>query len=292
MAVSFNWLRSFEAAARLQSFTRAADELNLSQAAISQQIRLLEHHVDYKLFNRLPRGVSLTDAGRHLFVNVTAGMALLERSLTNDLGATASVLEVKCNNALAVCWLNARLPTFIEAHPNISLNFSTALWPSEFDPSTAMVEIRRGLEDSRYENNVQLAEDFMFPVCAPNTATAITDLASLEQQSLIRVRPVQDHWEDWAHAIGIPPLEGALKHYVDSQAFAYQLARNGFGVALGSWVLCKDSISTGELTVPLDLKVPTSSTYWSILHRPDLPAARAFHEWLVALASDEFSYND
>jgi len=288
MALSLNWLRSFEAAARLQSFTGAAEELNISQAAISQQVRLLEDYAGIRLFNRLPRGVSLTEAGRRLFVNVAGGLALLERSFTDDLKSSASTVEVRCNTGFALFWLNPRLTKFLESYPDTSLSIATALWPSEFNMSAAMVEIRRGLEDRRHENGVRLADDLMFPVCAPERAPAIPDAASLERQTLILVRPALERWEDWARAVGMPRLRPASKHYVDSQAFACQLARSGTGVALGGRILCRDMIRRGELVAPLDLKVSTRSAYWSILRRPDVPAARAFHEWLVARIGEEF----
>lgn len=289
MSFQLNWFRSFEAAARLHSFTAAALELNLSQAAISQQIKLLEFHSGAPLFLRLARGVSLTDAGRRMYVDVAAALGLLEKSVKRDDTTASRTLELTCNNSFAMGWLVSRLPDFLSTNADISLKLSTVLWPDEFQGSNAMVEIRRGPEDWRDQNGVRLADDYLFPVCSPSLSSDIKNLVDLERQNIIYVRPVIEGWWNWTQAVGISTLIPNQSHVTQEYATAYGLASKGAGVALGSKILCRDMIASNQLVVPLDLKVEAQSSFWSILRKPELEVAQIFHDWLIKLMTDEFS---
>ncbi|MFO1193838.1 MAG: LysR family transcriptional regulator [Rhodoferax sp.] len=162
------WLRAFEAAARHRNFSAAAQELHLSPAAISLQIRSLEEHLGYALFERLPRGVRLTDMGGAYLPAVRKAFDTLSMSTAGLFGhAGRRALTVRCTAAFAVLWLAPRLPAFLQAHPAIDVRLFTAIWADGLGDGQADVDIRFG--DGRWSGfEVQrLHSEPSVPVCSP-----------------------------------------------------------------------------------------------------------------------------
>jgi len=285
MSVSLDWLRAFEAAARNGSFTGAAKELHLTQSAISQQVRALEHRLGGTLFVREPRGVTLTELGNHLLFDVSNGLEVLDTCLQRIGNRGEGVLEVASNISFAECWLAPRLHEFLAAYPRARINFTVTLWPNEFRKLSAGVELRYGARQYGDENAVPLGIDELHPVCAPATARGIHDVADLAGQTLIEVSAVGDTWSYWAQTLGLTMPESLRMLTVNHQASALVVARAGGGVALGSRVLCRQLLDSGELVTPLPLAVKRRHRYWSILKDPSDPNASAFHRWVVRHAS-------
>ncbi len=279
-----NWLRSFEAAARRLSFTAAAEELNVTQSAVSQQIKLLEHHLGQALFLRRPRSLRLSDAGRNYLPSVASAFKILtdgtEMFLTPQRETT---LEVKANSAFTVFWLLPRIGDFLAAEPWIRLNLSTTLWTADFAGSSASVEIRYGRGTWDGEPGERLLADRTYPVCAPEAAARLRDPRDLAGETLIHVTHLADGWDHWAEAQGLAALKRRGGHYVNTFVASLDMAGRGLGVALGHDTLCAGLIARGTLAVPFDMAVPAQDNYYIFV--PDRgamnEAARAFRDWVL-----------
>jgi LysR family glycine cleavage system transcriptional activator len=279
-----NWLRSFEAAARHLSFTAAAEELNITQSAVSQQVKLLEHHLGQALFLRRPRSLRLTDAGRNYLPSVTSAFKVLTDGTEMFLAPRReSTLEVKANTAFTVFWLLPRIGAFLAAEPWVRLNLSTAFWTADFAGSQASVEIRYGRGEWEGEPGERLLADRTYPVCAPEVAARLASPRQLADETLIHVTQLADSWDHWAEAQGLAALKRRGGHYVNTYVASLDMAKRGLGVALGHDLLCGGLIEDGALTAPFDLAVPTQDNYYLVV--PDRgemnEAARAFRDWVL-----------
>ena len=279
-----NWLRSFEAAARRLSFTAAAEELNITQSAVSQQVKLLEHHLGQALFLRRPRSLRLTDAGRNYLPSVASAFKILtdgtEMFLTPQRETT---LEVKANSAFTVFWLLPRIGDFLAAEPWVRLNLSTALWTADFAGSQASVEIRYGRGEWDGEPGERLLADRTYPVCAPEVAARLVRPRDLVEETLVHVTHLADSWDHWAEAQGLAALGRQAGHYVNTFVASLDMAKRGLGVALGHDTLSAGLIEQGDLAVPFDLGVPAQDNYYLVV--PDRgemnEAARSFRDWVL-----------
>ena len=280
-----NWLRSFEAAARHLSFTAAAEELHITQSAVSQQVKLLEQFLGEPLFLRRPRSLQLTDAARHYLPSVTTAFTLIAdgtKAFFGPLQETA--LEIKSNTAFSVFWLMPRIGDFLAAYPWVRVNLSTALWTTDFAGSSASVEIRYGRGEWEGDTGERLTEERLYPVCAPALAERIETPEDLADEMPIHVSQLSDSWDYWADSLGLADLRGRDGHYLNTFVLSLEMARRGLGVALGHDAVCRDLIARGALAAPLDLTVPARDNYYLLL--PDrgsaTEAARAFRDWMLA----------
>lgn len=283
-----NWLRSFEAAARHLSFTGAAAELHITQSAVSQQVKGLEHYLGQAVFLRKARGLALTDAGRDFLPTVTEAFKLLRTGTEAFHGRDpGTVLEVKANTSFANLWLVPRLGEFLAQHPWVHLDLTSAFWATEFSTSSAGVLVRYGRGDWDGGAGTQLGTQMVFPVCSPELATQLREPADLQEQTLLSVRGTDD-WDYWAAAHQLPSPQGRVEHFLMSFVFSIDMARRGLGVALGHEVICGELIERGELVAPFELRTPSRDNYYLITPRPKQmnEAARTFAEWLQEALSD------
>ena len=280
-----NWLRSFEAAARHLSFTAAAEELHITQSAVSQQVKLLEQFLGEPLFLRRPRSLQLTDAARHYLPSVTTAFTLIADGTKAFFGPQQeTALEIKSNTAFSVFWLMPRIGDFLAAYPWVRVNLSTALWTTDFAGSSASVEIRYGRGEWEGDTGERLTEERLYPVCAPALAERIETPEDLADEMPIHVSQLSDSWDYWADSLGLAGLRGRDGHYLNTFVLSLEMARRGLGVALGHDAVCRDLIARGALAAPLDLTVPARDNYYLLL--PDrgsaTEAARAFRDWMLA----------
>ena len=139
------WLRVFESSARHLSFTQAAQELNITQSAVSQQIKLLENFVGTSLFVRGPRSLQLTPTGKNYLPDIQQALHILRTSTrAHFLRSERRRITIRCNWSFSVLWLTPRLHAFTERHPEISLNIVPVMWDADFDSRTDSIEIRFG----------------------------------------------------------------------------------------------------------------------------------------------------
>ncbi len=277
------WLRSFEAAARHMSFTLAAAELGVTQSAVSQQIKALEHDLDQALFLRRPRSLELTDAGRHYLPTVREAFSVLEEGTARFIGTGSDrVVEVKANTAFSVLWLAPRLGDFFRAHSGIEVNLSTAMWEADFTGGYGSVEIRFGRGEWRRQSGQVLSRVVVFPVAAPSLAARIGDLEDLRDQTLLHIGHAAYDWERWFEGLGEPEIKGRDGHTFNTYVMTFALARQGLGVAMAHDLLVGDLLERGELVRLFDSAVPVREAYYLFgpRHGDMSPAAQTFCGWL------------
>jgi LysR family glycine cleavage system transcriptional activator len=287
---SLNGLRAFEAAARHLSFTNAASELNVTQTAISHQIRRLEEELGIRLFVRQNRALALTPEARDYLPGVRAAFNDLrlatDRVLRRD---NDHVLTVSTLASLAAKWLLPRLSSFQEAHPGIDVRITT---------STALVDFRTGDVDAaiRYGRGNWaglradwLTADELFPVCSPALLTGDKPLRcpeDLANQTLLHSSGgYDDDWRLWLTAAGLPAnISKQPGLTFDLILMTVQAAIDGFGVAMGRTSYVEADIAKGRLVVPFKITLPADAGFYLVSPeaKADSQKLRAFRQWLVA----------
>ncbi len=251
------WLRSFEASARHLSFTGAARELNMTQSAVSQQIKSLEHHLNLPLFRRHPRSLSLTEAGMVYLPIVREAFQMLLHGTRSLSGGSPSV-TLYSNLAFSVFWLAPRLSRFQRKHPDISLNIVTDIWEPKEVAQTADVEIRFCIDPPQGVSATRLTRDSYFPVSAPDYDVT---LETLQSRPLLDVSFMVGNWMNWCDAAGITWDNPTL---ITASTFAVvlEMAESGAGVAIAHDTVAKERIAQGRLIVPFDVRPPLKEAYY------------------------------
>jgi LysR family glycine cleavage system transcriptional activator len=283
--VPLNPLRAFEAAARLQSFTEAAAELNVTQVAISRQVRVLEDYLGVSLFTRGPSSIHLTDAGARLYPSV--GRALDEISHAAALISRRSrpdVLAIQAYTTFAQHGLIPLLSDFHEKHPGIEVQLSASTQPVDFSHQDIDAAIRSGTGAWH-----DYASDFLTPIeLVPVLSPALAKTAKLrEPADLARVtllhslaRP--DDWTSWRRAAGLDKATRLRSLKFENSAMAYEAAVQGVGCAIGIRALVGRYLDSGVLVAPFPITHRMGGYY---LLRPkgrhESPALEVFRTWLL-----------
>lgn len=280
-----NWLRAFEASARALSFTEAAQELHMTQSAVSQQIKSLEQALGRTLFHRRARGLELTDIGRGYLPTVQAAFNTLEEGTAVLTGRSEpDVLELHANISFAIFWLTPRLKQFLQEFPWVCLDVATSIWPTEKPRNLAAVEIVLGLGKWEARAGQRLTRDNVFPVCTPEIAGRIHDVSDLLKENLFELPGTLQTWDNWlAGHIGSREFDKPRVHRGSTWVLSMNWALQGLGVALAHDTVANDLIASGRLVRLLDYSMPMKEAYYLIAPEGSLinPAAKAFKEWLL-----------
>lgn len=286
-------LRAFEAAARLGSFTAAAEELGVTQGAVSQHVKTLEKYMEGPLFLRLPRGVVPTPEGRRAVEAVRDG---LER-IANALGPAEleRALTVSVLPGFAVKWLFPRLIKFDQQHPEIEVSISTSARLLDFASGEADISIRYGRGGYPGLFVEHLLDDDMFPVCSPRLLEdglplrGVTDLGDhvLLHDEIKTIDGIHPGWASWFRHCGLRPPRIANQRRFGQSNMVIQAAIEGMGVALGRHPLAIDDLTAGHLVRPFGAAVPSGFAYYLVCPRGALarPKVRLFRDWLHAEAA-------
>ena len=272
------WLRTFEAAARHLSFTGAARDLNMTQSAVSQQIKALEGHLGQPLFLRRHRALELTEAGITYLPVVRDAFRTLVRGTQAVTGAQQNAVQVQCNITFAVNWLGPRLPRFRAVHPDVQLNIFTELWEPREMAEGAAVEIRYSLRPADTVRTEFLCSDAYYPVCAPNYPVT---LKTLQQQPLFDCSNLMSNWASWAEDQSLnwenPPIT-----YATTYLFGLSVAMAGGGLCLAHDAIAKHLIEKGSLIAPFAHRAAMPEAYYLLLspQAEENSGAVAFAEWL------------
>lgn len=281
-----NALRAFEASARHLSFTKAAIELCVTQAAISHQVKGLEARLGAALFRRLPRGLALTDEGLALLPSVRESFDRLDDTLARfEGGRVTEVLSVGVVGTFAVGWLLPRLPAFREAHPFVDLRLFTNNNRADLAGEGLDCAIRFGDGAWHGTEAAPLFAAPMSPLCAPALAERLLEPRDLFAETLLRSYRAAD-WPDWFAAAGLspPPIRGPV---FDSSWVMVEAAIQGLGVALAPPNMFSRDLAQGRLVRPFDIEVGTGR-YWLtwLKSKAPSPALKAFLAWLAALGTE------
>lgn len=279
-------LKVFEAAARLRSFKRAAEELNLTQSAVSHQIASLERNIGTPLFRRLPGRVELSEQGEMYFPVIQD--ALDRIALTTDLIRQTQIkgsLTVQVYVTVAVRWLIPRLQKFKEASPEIAVSLDASLLDWEFNPDRADVGfIYTRTPDRPNVTYTLLRRERLVAVCSKDIAKTITSPDDLLHFPLLAISGTAEDSSIWAESIGLPGLVKRSSPRFDSNLLAIEAAINGQGVVVVPEFLVEADLHTGSLAIPVITEVMQPGG-WYLTHlqrRGSEKPISKFREWILS----------
>jgi LysR family glycine cleavage system transcriptional activator len=288
-----NTLRAFEAAARHLSFTLAAEELHVTQAAVSHQIKTLEEALGVRLFRRLNRAIRLTEEGQEFVGEVRKALSHLatavEKLAAPDAGGplTISVLP-----SFASKWLVPRLGRFRDKHPEIDVRISPSIDLTDFQRDDVDLVVRYGKGEYEGLHSVRLMTEDIFPVCGPallEGPNALREPEDLRHHTLLHDDSYVD-WTMWLLVAGVKGVDPRQGPFFTDSALVIQAAAEGQGVALARGALAAGDIAAGRLVKPFDIAIPTKYAYYVLSPKATShhPKIAAFREWLLEeVAVDE-----
>ena len=277
-----NGLRAFEAAARHGSFVAAAAELHVTQAAVSQQVRLLEKRLGFALFRRYANRLELTDRGRAFQPGLTNAFDAIAQLIDEVAGQSDVVLTVGVAPAFGLHWLIPRLKQFSRRHPQVRVHVAAggATRPLSDDWTCT---VRRGRGDWSGYVAEELFPTTLVPVCAPAVATGLRGQGDLRNATLIVVPHLRQQWTWWFDAAGISePVTGGGEVLFENSAMAMQAVLNGVGIAIAQLPYVSDALAAGQLVSPFPI-IEREYEKWYLAYRPSFrndPALLVFREWL------------
>ncbi|NBJ12085.1 transcriptional regulator GcvA [Microvirga arsenatis] len=279
-------VRVFEAAARHQSFTRAAEELGMTQAAVSYQIKILEDRVGAPLFVRMPRQVTLTAKGRQLAPAVTEAFDALRAAFAGVEEAVQSVLSITTLTTFAANWLVPRLGRFQQLHPNIAVQINVSGQVAEFAQSEFDLAIRSGNGQWPGLEAHLLFPNLFTPVCSPDLIRGVELREPADILKFPIISPGDPWWQDWFAAAGIENVD--LSHRPDNslgiQQFEGMAAMAGQGFALINPYFFPADLAAGRLVQPFDLLATSERGYWLVYPKARRRSAKieAFRDWILS----------
>lgn len=277
-----NGLRAFEASARHLSFTRAAIELCVTQAAVSQQVKGLEKRLGVSLFQRLPRGLKITAEGEALLPTVTSSFDQMATTLDRiEAGQVRELLFLGVVGTFAVGWLLPRLKAFQKQHPFIDVRVSTNNNRVDMAAEGLDFAIRFGQGSWHGTDAFRLFKAPLSPLCTPKLAETLKTPADLMEATLLRSYRA-DEWSNWFAAAGVTPAAQVNAGIVfDTSLGMMEAALQGLGVALAPPSMFSRHLASGAIIQPFPVTISLGS-YWltRLQSKPPTPAMQAFSDWM------------
>lgn len=265
-------LRAFEAAARHGSFTRAAQELSLTQSAVSRHVRTLEETFGCRLFERAGRQLALTEPGKLLLPGLSEGFEALARACGN-LAVAEGTLRLKAPTTLSLRWLLARLARFRQLSPQLDIQLTSVWMASDrvdfvHEPFDCAVLLGDGRFPADWEV-VPLFEEWLVPVCSPAAAReGVWDPARLQREELLHPTFDRRDWRRWLQAMGLTqavPLTGG--QVFDTLELGMAAAARGYGVSIGDLVMLAEDVAAGLIALPWPEAVASGDAYYLVWPR-------------------------
>jgi LysR family transcriptional regulator, glycine cleavage system transcriptional activator len=284
-------IRVFEAAARHQSFTRAAEELGMTQAAVSYQIRMLEDRVGTPLFTRLPRQVVLTAKGRQLAPAVTEAFEALRDAFSGLEETVQSVLSITTLTTFASAWLVPRLGRFQQLHPDIAVQIDVSTQIVDLTQSDFDIAVRSGTGEWPGLEAQFLFPSHFTPVGSPDLLRSADLREPADLLKLPILTPSDPWWRDWFAAAGLPDVDLSNRpdNSLGAQQFEGMAAMAGQGLAMINPYFFPADLAAGRLVQPFDLVVQADRSYWIAYPKARRRSAKiqAFRDWALSeVASD------
>ena len=286
-----NAVRAFEAAARHLSFTRASEELNVTQAAVSHQVKALEDRLGVLLFRRLNRGLLLTDAGSLYRKELEDILDRLEQA-TERLRATeaAGLLTVSTNTSFASKWLVPRLQRFRDRRPDVDVRIDADDALTDFRRDNVDLAIRYGGGVYPGLHSVKLLQDIVFPVCSPKLLEGPHPLRvpeDLRYHTLLHDQGVVEDWPSWLRTAGVTGVDASRGPSFSHSSLLFEAAIAGQGVALGRRSMVAQDLREGRLVQPFSLSLRPEFSYWVVCPEStaDKPKIVEFRTWLLEEAA-------
>ena len=289
---SMNALKVFEAAARHESFTRAADELCVTQGAVSHQVKALENELGLKLFSRYPQRLELTGAGRDYLIVVRDALDRIAEGTDRLLQRQNSgVLTVSTSPNFAAKWLVHRLSRFAEDCPEIDLRVSASTKHIDFAREDVDVAIRHSDGTPTGLAMTRLCAEELFPVCSPALLRGphpLREPSDLAHHPLVHLDSRQD-WSKWLDVAGVDHIDLSRGPVLNKASMVIDAAVDGKWVALARTGLAAHDLINGRLVRPFALALPVSYAYWIVCPKAteQLPKIITFRNWLLAEAAKD-----
>ncbi len=300
-------LRAFEAASRHLSFKKAAEELHVTPAAISQQVKALEDYLGVALFRRLTRALEITPHGAAMLPKIREGFECLAAAVETARSADDGVLTVSAPPSFASRWLIPRLARFSLAHPHVALRITGSATNTDrrdespvLDASVAegrgepsKVTIRYGTGNYPGFRVEKIFSPDWVPICSPQLITAERPLATpadLRHHVLIHDETIDDEtqasWSEWLKVAGVKGVNAQRGPRFSNAVLAAEAALDSLGVALTLRPMVEADIAAGRLIIPFDIPLRSPYAYYLVMQEAMArrPAVAAFHDWLLAEA--------
>ena len=282
--MNLNWLRSFEAAARLLSFTQAASEIGLTQTAVSQHIKALEMNLGEDLFIRRPKSVRLTSVGKAYLVSVRSALETIELSTRGLFGPTQENTIVVRGSMALMNWIAPRLETFLSTHPNVGVKLVTSLWRQRREEQPVDVDIILAPNAHERPNMKKLADECLVPVTHVSQSALVKTPADLLTQNQIHIFGFDDHWGRYlgAHGFFNAPSNGRIS--TDTSTTAIEMIATGLGCAVMLERFAAHAVESGRPVAIVGRPVSLNQSHF--LLKSDLRSdaqldINAFENWLV-----------
>jgi LysR family transcriptional regulator, glycine cleavage system transcriptional activator len=292
-----NALRAFEASARYLSFVKASEELSVTPAAVSHQVKSLEEYLGFPLFRRKQKGLTLTESGQLLQADLSEAFVHLDKAVERVLENDArGALTLSVAPTFASMWLIPRLQKFYAMHPTIDVRISTSLGLVDFQRDDFDAAIRLGKGDWPGMETIKLFDETVTPVCSPRLLEGPNALRTPEDLSKhillhnhsMDYDPGAPTWESWLEAAGASGVDASHGTHFSLPDHGLQAAIDGSGVVLGWRFLSAKDIAAGRVVEPFDVVLPLGSTFYLVYpeahcFRPNITVLR---EWLMQEISD------
>ena len=278
-------LAAFDSVARLGSFSQAAEELSLTQGAISRQVMSLEEQLDVRLFDRGARGVTLTAEGRIYAKSIGAALGDIRSASLNIMTKTnGKELNLAMLPTFGTRWLLPRIPRFVAAHPEITINFATRIGQFDFEREGIDLAIHIGQADWPNAECTFLMDEMVAPICSSEFLAAhpIHSAAQLASMPLLHMASRSGAWSQWFESLGIePPIAHGMRFEQFSNVA--QACNAGLGIALMPLFLIDVELRSGQLVQALDHQSQSPSSYYAVapLSRVNHTPVVQFKRWLL-----------
>ena len=279
-----NALRAFEAAARHESFSRAAGELSVTHGAVSKQIAILEGRLDVQLFRRGPTGVTLTEAGSVYQAEIGIALDRIATATSRlSLRNFPDALDISAPPTFTIQWLVPRFSRFQINHPALETRLSTRREGVSAALRSADVVIRRGPETWRGVHSRLFLQEAITPVCHPRLAARIKSPADLRQHVWLHVEARPADWNSWLAVAGVQGTASQRLLRLDHSALALEAAADGMGVAMGPLSMVNSELRAKSLRMLFPRLIARTPGYYAICRRGrEMDAkVRRFYEWLA-----------
>jgi LysR family transcriptional regulator, glycine cleavage system transcriptional activator len=279
-------LGCFRAASEFESFSKAAESLNLTHGAVSRAVRLLEDDLGTPLFERRNRAVFLTDVGRRMALAVSQGLGQIEetaQSIREEQGSLP--VTVSCEPTLMMRWLIPRMPEFHARYPDIDIRLTAGGGPVVLGTGTDLAIRRNDFHWPDTYTTQHLFDEKIGPVCRPDTANIWFSGGKIAMSAtLLHTRTRLDAWDTWRKLSGHERHSGAAQIF-EHFYFSLQAAIAGLGVAIGPWHLVRDDLQTGLLVAPNGF-IADETGYYLLSQRPLATGTHmaAFRDWLEIIS--------
>ncbi len=287
---SYAILRSFESAARHESFTLASEELHLTQSAISRQVKDLEIMLGIKLFKRVGRRVTLTEAGRNFSIDVAADMERMRQTIVRTIaaGAHGSSLRIAVLPTFSTRWLIPRLPLFIKDNPDLELNLETKLEPFDLSEERFDLAIHYGAMDWPNTKMTKICDEVLYATCSPNLRDKfdISTLEMLAQSPLLHLNSRPMAWADWFEKKGYEEKTVFAGKHFDQFSMIIAAAKASIGVGLLPTFLVEKEIEQERLIRLSETSFTTNKAYYIVSpHGGENRNVQNFTNWIKSQVS-------